>query len=166
MAGRGGRYTYADDGGDGGGLIVQTSNLSRVSGACRYAGKPVQTPLCSAMVGWHSVEPISGRCRHHIAHHADAVAIGFLRPDGLDDGERTVVGSFAMTVRRTVIETAGDDHRTLTWIVSPMVPRMMARWSHWQPTQWDQRRRNVPMAADGWLTTRTVCVARVVGLRR
>jgi hypothetical protein len=79
------------------------------------------------------------------------------RQDGLGVGVRTVPASSDMTIRRTVIETAGEDHRTLTWIVSPMVPRMIAWWSHWQPTQWDQRRRNVPMAADGWLTTRTVC---------
>ena len=34
-----------------------------------------------------------------------------------------------------------------------------------ETTQWDQRRRNVPIAAYGWLTTRTVC-GQGGGLRR
>ena len=32
-----------------------------------------------------------------------------------------------MTIRRRVIETVRDDHRTLAWIVNPTVPGMMAR---------------------------------------
>ena len=43
---RSGQCADAHHGGAGGGLIVQTSNLSRVSGACRNASKPVQTPVC------------------------------------------------------------------------------------------------------------------------
>ena len=45
---------------------------------------------------------------------------------GLDGGKSTVAGSSAVTVRRRVIETAGDDHQTLTWVISPMVSGTMA----------------------------------------
>jgi hypothetical protein len=38
----------------------------------------------------------------------------------------TVAGSSALTIRRMVIERVGDGHRTLTCIVSPTVPGLMA----------------------------------------
>ncbi len=56
---------------------------------------------------------MTGRSRHHIAHRADTVAVGFLRPDVLDDDGVTgcrrpahhspmVVKRFAWTVWRSV----------------------------------------------------------------
>ena len=59
-----------------------------------------------------------------------------------DGGASTVAELVAVTIYRAVIETVGDDHRTLTWIVSPTVSDKMARVVlrlSWQPTQWDQR---------------------------
>ena len=79
----------------------------------------------------------------------------------------TVHRPLAMTIYRAVIETVGDDHQTLAWIVSPTVSGMMAQvvWRlNWQPTQWDQRQQSVPMVTGVWPTTLTV--RGVVGLRR
>jgi hypothetical protein len=45
--------------------------------------------------------------------------------DGPPDGN--LQRAFAMAIRRTVMDTVGDDHQTLTWIVSPTVSGMMAR---------------------------------------
>jgi hypothetical protein len=49
-----------------------------------------------------------------------------------------VAESVAMTIYRVVIETVGDDHQTLTWIVSPTVSDKMVRVVlrlNWQPTR-------------------------------
>jgi hypothetical protein len=44
-----------------------------------------------------------------------------LAPDGLAIGQPTVTETSSMMIRRMVIETLGNDHRTLTRIVVPTV---------------------------------------------
>ena len=39
----------------------------------------------------------------------------------------SVFRSFAVTICRAVIETVGDDHQTLTWIIRSTVSAMMTR---------------------------------------
>ena len=106
---------------------------------------------------------------------------------GNDPPTQIVVPMISVTARmyggRTVFGTAGDGG----WIVRhDDAPDGHLRWwgtitrrstdrqancswhdgggSNWQPTQWGQRRRNVPMAPCVWLTTWTVFVAFAVDL--
>ena len=75
------------------------------------------------------------------------------------------LGRFAMTMRGTVrVRWVGDDHPDAARMVPANCSWHDGGGMNWQPTQWGQRRRNVPMAPCVWLTTWTVFVAFAVDL--